>query len=37
VLDTRPDWKLVLQLVHDAYRFVATAKLRAQLPSRPSR
>ena len=31
VLDTRPDWKLVLRLVRDAYGFVATAKLRAQL------
>jgi predicted DNA-binding protein (MmcQ/YjbR family) len=31
VLDTKPDWKLVLQLVRDAYAFVATAKLRARL------
>jgi predicted DNA-binding protein (MmcQ/YjbR family) len=31
VLDTRPNWKRVTQLVRDAYRFVATAKLRARL------
>lgn len=31
VLDTKPDWKLVQQLVRDAYAFVATAKLRARL------
>jgi hypothetical protein len=31
VLDTRPDWKLVVGLVRDAYGFVATAKLRSQL------
>jgi predicted DNA-binding protein (MmcQ/YjbR family) len=31
VLDTNPDWKLVMQLVRDAYAFVATKKLRALL------
>jgi len=31
VLDTRPDWKRVQQLIRDAYIFVATAKLRARL------
>ena len=31
VLDTKPDWKQVKQLVRDAYTFVATTKLRAQL------
>jgi predicted DNA-binding protein (MmcQ/YjbR family) len=31
VLDTKPDWKRVAQLVRDAYGFVATAKLRARL------
>ena len=31
VLDTKPDWKQIQQLVRDAYGFVATAKLRAQL------
>jgi predicted DNA-binding protein (MmcQ/YjbR family) len=31
VLDTKPDWKLVQQLVRDAYVFVATAKLRKLL------
>lgn len=31
VLDTKPDWKLVEQLIRDAYAFVATAKLRARL------
>ena len=29
VLDTRPDWKRVQQMVRDAFVFVATAKLRA--------
>ena len=33
VLDTRPDWKRVEQLVREAYAFVASAKLRAQLGS----
>jgi predicted DNA-binding protein (MmcQ/YjbR family) len=32
VLDTRPDWKRVAQLVRESYVFVATAKLRALLP-----
>ena len=31
VLDTRPDWKRVAQLVRDSFVFVATAKLRARL------
>jgi predicted DNA-binding protein (MmcQ/YjbR family) len=31
VLDTTPDWKVVAELVRDAYSFVATAKLRALL------
>jgi predicted DNA-binding protein (MmcQ/YjbR family) len=31
VLDTKPDWKRVAELVRDAYSFVATAKLRALL------
>lgn len=31
VLDTSPDWKRVEQLVRQAFTFVATAKLRAQL------
>jgi len=31
VLDTRPDWKRVAELVHDSFVFVATAKLRALL------
>jgi predicted DNA-binding protein (MmcQ/YjbR family) len=31
VLDTKPDWQQVEQLVREAYEFVATAKLRAQL------
>jgi predicted DNA-binding protein (MmcQ/YjbR family) len=31
VLDTKPDWKAVQQLVRDAFEFVATAKLRAKL------
>jgi predicted DNA-binding protein (MmcQ/YjbR family) len=31
VLDTRPDWKRVAQLVRESYVFVATAKLRALL------
>lgn len=34
VLDTRPDWKLVAQLVRESYQFVATSKLRALLASR---
>jgi hypothetical protein len=33
VLDTRPDWKRVEELVRDAYVFVATPKLRARLGS----
>jgi predicted DNA-binding protein (MmcQ/YjbR family) len=31
VLDTKPDWKRVTQLVRDAFAFVATAKLRSRL------
>lgn len=31
VLDTKPDWKMVQQLVRDAFAFVATKKLLAQL------
>jgi hypothetical protein len=31
VLDTRPDWKGVARLVRDAYTFVASRKLVAQL------
>jgi predicted DNA-binding protein (MmcQ/YjbR family) len=31
VLDTKPDWKRVKELVRDAFVFVATAKLRARL------
>jgi predicted DNA-binding protein (MmcQ/YjbR family) len=31
VLDTGPDWEMVERLVQDAYRYVATAKLRAKL------
>lgn len=31
VLDTKPDWKRVKALIRDAFVFVATAKLRAQL------
>ncbi len=31
VLDTKADWKLVEQLVRDAYHHVATAKLRRRL------
>jgi len=31
VLDTKPDWRLVQQLVHDAFTFVAAKKLLAQL------
>lgn len=31
VLDTKPDWKRVKELLRDAFVFVATAKLRAQL------
>jgi predicted DNA-binding protein (MmcQ/YjbR family) len=31
VLDTKPDWDMVAALVRDAYRHVATAKLRARL------
>jgi predicted DNA-binding protein (MmcQ/YjbR family) len=34
VLDTRPNWERVAQLVRDSYMFVATAKLRALLASR---
>jgi predicted DNA-binding protein (MmcQ/YjbR family) len=35
VLDTAPDWKQVKQLVRDAYGFVASAKLRAELAGAP--
>jgi hypothetical protein len=31
VLDTKPDWNMVAALVRDAYRHIATAKLRARL------
>lgn len=31
VLDTKPDWKHVQELIREAFVFVATAKLRAQL------
>jgi hypothetical protein len=31
VLDTKPDWKRVTQMVRGAFAFVATAKLRSQL------
>jgi len=31
VLDTKPDWKRVTQLVREAFAFVATAKLRSRL------
>ena len=31
VLDTGPDWKVVAELVRDAYRHVAPAKLAAQV------
>jgi hypothetical protein len=31
VLDTKPDWKRVTQLVREAFAFVATAKLRSHL------
>ena len=31
VLDTKPDWHMVQRLVHDAFVFVATKKLVAQL------
>ena len=31
VLDRKPDWQQVRALVHDAYRFVASAKLRAAI------
>ena len=34
VLDTRPDWDVVAGLVEQAFRHVATAKLRARLPAR---
>lgn len=34
VLDTKPDWSLVGRLVEDAYRHVATEKLRAALDRR---
>jgi predicted DNA-binding protein (MmcQ/YjbR family) len=34
VLDIRPDWKRVAQLVRESYVFVATAKLRALLAPR---
>jgi len=32
VLDTKPDWKMVAQLVRDAFVHVAAKKLIAQLP-----
>src|SRR5690349_5914760 len=32
VLDTKPDWDMVAQLVHEAYRHVATRKLVARMP-----
>ncbi|MFT3927728.1 MAG: MmcQ/YjbR family DNA-binding protein [Myxococcales bacterium] len=32
VLDTKPDWKLVVQLLRDSFVHVATKKLIAQLP-----
>jgi predicted DNA-binding protein (MmcQ/YjbR family) len=32
VLDTKPDWKLVAQLLRDSFLHVATKKLIAQLP-----
>jgi hypothetical protein len=32
VLDTRPDWETVADLIEDAYRQVAPARLRALLP-----
>ena len=31
VLDTKPDWGMIAAMVRDAYRHVATAKLRARL------
>ena len=31
ILDTKPDWGLVEEMVRDAYLHVATAKLRALL------
>ena len=31
VLDTKPDWQMVQRLVRDAFAFVATKKLLAQL------
>jgi predicted DNA-binding protein (MmcQ/YjbR family) len=34
VLDTKPDWNVVAGLVEQAFRFVATTKLVARLPSR---
>jgi predicted DNA-binding protein (MmcQ/YjbR family) len=34
VLDTRPDWALVADLVEQGYRLVASAKLIAQLDAR---
>jgi predicted DNA-binding protein (MmcQ/YjbR family) len=37
VLDTKPDWKQVEQLLSVAYELVATAKLRAALSARPPR
>ena len=33
VLDSKPDWKMVQRLVRDAFAFVATKKLLAQLDS----
>lgn len=33
VLDTKPNWKLVEQLLREAFRTVATAKLKARLPN----
>ncbi len=37
VLDTKPDWKLVQQLVRDAFTHVATKKLVAQLEASETR
>ena len=34
VLDTKPDWGMVENMVRDAYLHVATAKLRSRLDSR---
>lgn len=37
VLDTKPDWSMVAGLVREAYRQVASARLRNQLEDRPAR